>query len=1241
MKKILLLFTFIITGFICKAQISAINDTVQIIPNQSISPVQFRSSAFNSGGINYRIPYLINPSTGKLDFTPTGKYIRAFYLPINSPTFTGYLTGPNISIPSVDGSDTAGIEYMPSVLSGYYKTFYSKTGVNSSAIALLGDRRHGDYFKFQQDTNQTHGMGKKIADVFKFNLDTANLYSSKFFAKNIYQNGNQVANDNAVVHLTGDETINNIKSFTSDIKIQGLTVGKGAHTGSANNGNIAFGDSSLAKTTSGTYNIGIGYRPLKENTTGIGNIAIGGIALSNETTGSRNIAIGYQAGNLTTTGFNNTFLGASAGRYNTTGSGNTYIGTNAGSEFATQPNGSNNVFIGANAGSTESGSLKFYLGSATPAPDAHTYTLLKGDFLTGQLNLPTAAVASTGGYKVLTRNNSTGDIQSVIIPDSTSISGTYVKKSGDVMTDSLDVDRQLRTYNPGSYVLTNTTGSVFTGFQNMYYDGTYYWILGTSTLTKYDNSFTQIAQNANIFSGVTGGLNHGSGIAFSGTHIVITASGTGSPGVIILKKSDLSLLAQYTLPPGVSSTGTVIIRDSLYTGSYSSAGTKIWKTDTATYSHGDTLTLSNPITGLQGLGYDGTNLIYFAQSGIYTSTTTGKNVRLKYFYNATSEVEGGSYYGGNLYWLIRNGALSTSYIITLTPSSNDFYPFVAGQTGDVSAAKNLYANGQLNLGVDLNAYPAFSRGPGLRNKFMIQDPQSTNIINHTVTTNTGFIYDNVIYDSFNNVNNLIDSTKYGVGMFLSRQSGFGGFRVAQPGASLADFKEFRYNGSALYPVTAGQDLGIGAAATTWNNIYTNGVQFNNKYGTNSYEWVRQYFTGNVFNITSGSGSTGTTRSIRIQVQNADSSSYSYYKLNYSGTPKHEFYTTATATNAMMYQFHGLLGQSSTVAFGMMNIPTVNQTGSAGFIINGSYPYLQGVGSSGTKILLGAGTYSAADGTGTRTDYFTVGSTGTITASTLNTAGIVTNTSAGVLGTVGTTGTGNVVLAGSPTFTTQIKTPTSVLTGITSGTAETDSILVKKSSDNKIYKIPNIYVTQSSTANYINRLSPLDSLSGDAKGAQVVGHNLLMQSASATVPGLVNTTNQTFGGNKTANVFIGDAAVQTNGFMNWFDGANGLNLVAPSRSTTYSVTLPSAAGTLARTSELAIGNSYSTTAAAQTSFTVTIGATQANTTYKVNVTPTSLVSAAVFYVTNKTTTTFDVVYLTGLTGAVSFDWSLFK
>jgi len=68
-------------------------------------------------------------------------------------------------------------------------------------------------------------------------------------------------------------------------------------------------------------------------------------------------------------------------------------------------------------------------------------------------------------------------------------------------------------------------------------------------------------------------------------------------------------------------------------------------------------------------------------------------------------------------------------------------------------------------------------------------------------------------------------------------------------------------------------------------------------------------------------------------------------------------------------------------------------------------------------------------------------------------------------------------------------------------------------------------------------------------------------------------------------------------------------------------------------------SFSQVGTATTVFTVTIGTTQPNTTYRINITPTAALSAALFYVTNKTTTTFDVTYLAGLTGTVTFDWAL--
>lgn len=70
----------------------------------------------------------------------------------------------------------------------------------------------------------------------------------------------------------------------------------------------------------------------------------------------------------------------------------------------------------------------------------------------------------------------------------------------------------------------------------------------------------------------------------------------------------------------------------------------------------------------------------------------------------------------------------------------------------------------------------------------------------------------------------------------------------------------------------------------------------------------------------------------------------------------------------------------------------------------------------------------------------------------------------------------------------------------------------------------------------------------------------------------------------------------------------------------------------------IGGSVSASVTAVTTFVVS-PPTQANTNYQVIVTPSNMLSAVNYYVTNKTTTSFDVVFTTALTGVVAFDWIL--
>lgn len=69
----------------------------------------------------------------------------------------------------------------------------------------------------------------------------------------------------------------------------------------------------------------------------------------------------------------------------------------------------------------------------------------------------------------------------------------------------------------------------------------------------------------------------------------------------------------------------------------------------------------------------------------------------------------------------------------------------------------------------------------------------------------------------------------------------------------------------------------------------------------------------------------------------------------------------------------------------------------------------------------------------------------------------------------------------------------------------------------------------------------------------------------------------------------------------------------------------------------IKGNYTATGTATTTVTVTIGQTMANTSYVVSVTPRDSITAVNYYVTNQTTTTFDVTFVSGLTGSINFDF----
>ena len=114
------------------------------------------------------------------------------------------------------------------------------------------------------------------------------------------------ANDTNVVHLNGNETITGQKTFTTDLVVNSITIGRGS--GSSFN-NTAVGKNTLILNISGNNNTAIGENALDENTSGSGNVAIGTISLGKMDFGSNNIGIGFSALNNNIGGNNNIGIG--------------------------------------------------------------------------------------------------------------------------------------------------------------------------------------------------------------------------------------------------------------------------------------------------------------------------------------------------------------------------------------------------------------------------------------------------------------------------------------------------------------------------------------------------------------------------------------------------------------------------------------------------------------------------------------------------------------------------------------------------------------------------------------------------------------------------------------------------------------------------------------------------------------------------------------------------------------------
>jgi hypothetical protein len=286
---------------------------------------------------------------------------------------------------------------------------------------------------------------------------------------------------NGGVVTTSAQTFAGAKTFSSDLTVNGITVGKGLNS-IVNN--TAIGLSTLAANTTGTYNTATGNSALTSNTTGEGNTAIGSSALGSNTTGAYNTATGYNAMISNSTGQLNTAYGMYSVRSNTTGNNNTGTGYDA---LYANTLGNNNTAAGSSAlSSNTTGNYNIAYGSEAGTFLANGSTYNTTSDYSVYLGSNTKASADNAQNEIVIGYNAVGNGSNTAQIGNSSI--TNVKTSGTLTSGAVTYPNTDGTANQ---VLT-TNGS-----------GVASWSTPTTAVTTIGSIAGSSTSNGATISGAT------------------------------------------------------------------------------------------------------------------------------------------------------------------------------------------------------------------------------------------------------------------------------------------------------------------------------------------------------------------------------------------------------------------------------------------------------------------------------------------------------------------------------------------------------------------------------------------------------------------------------------------------------------------------------------------------------------------------------------------------------------------
>ena len=302
------------------------------------------------------------------------------------------------------------------------------------------------------------------------------------------------------VDLSTTQTVAGAKTFSSDLTVNGLTVGRGGgdsifntavgaatlQSNTTGNFNTAVGAGSIYANTTGKFNTAVGTASIYMNTTGESNTAVGAGSIYANDSGSFNTAIGRQTLYLNSTGNYNTANGIYALYSNTSGKNNT---ANGDSTLFSNTTGSYNTANGSMAlSSNTEGDINTAIGILA----LQSNTMGGGNTAIGLLALHSNTTGNTN-----TGIGAGADVASGALTNATAIgAGAIVAASNTIQLGNADVTnvKTSGTITAGDVTYPNTIGT----------DGYYLKMNGTGSA-----SWASVSSSAVPYTGALYAVNLG------------------------------------------------------------------------------------------------------------------------------------------------------------------------------------------------------------------------------------------------------------------------------------------------------------------------------------------------------------------------------------------------------------------------------------------------------------------------------------------------------------------------------------------------------------------------------------------------------------------------------------------------------------------------------------------------------------------------------------------------------------